>query len=157
MRRTVSTGSPRLPRARVATGGGDRSALVADPLEELVEERHRERGVSVRGAVDDAFRDQRRTARRHRLDADAEGSRNLPRAMRPGTQRCHRDEVLSLTRREAVEPHEKEVLVKLVSNSRRSAVDVIGGDRALWRHVPDVVAPLLEEVRISVRTLDHDV
>src|SRR5580700_9452176 len=151
MRRTVSTGPPRLPCPGAGTSEIVPSVLVADPLEKLVEERHRERGVPVCGAVDDALRNQCRTARRNRLDADTKGCGDVSGAMRSWTERRHRNEVFALARCQPIEPYEKEVLVKLVTNSRRSAFDVIGRDRTLWRDIPDVVTPFLEEVWIPMR------
>src|SRR3984957_16502156 len=61
------------------------------PLEELVEERHGERRVSVGGAVQDPLGDQRRTAWRDRLDTHTERCGDVPGAMRSGAKRCHGD------------------------------------------------------------------
>jgi hypothetical protein len=42
----------------------------------------------------------------------------------PGPERRHGDEVLAFLRRQPVETHQEEVLVKLVLNSQRGADDV---------------------------------
>src|ERR1035441_4284494 len=133
------------------------SDLRAPPFEELIEERDRRRGVTMRRAVDDSLGDQCGAAWRDRFHANAERSGDVPGAVRSRTQGCHGDEVLAFPRRETVEADEEEVLVKLVLNSWSCTLDVIRRDRALRRGVPYVVAPFLEKVRVAVGAFDHDV
>src|ERR1700722_9131837 len=97
------------------------------PFEEVVEERDGERRVPVCRAVDDALGDERCTAWRDRLDTHAQRCRDVAGAVWPRPERRLRCELLPFWRREPVQPHQEEVLVKLVLNSWRRTLDVISG------------------------------
>src|SRR5664280_239429 len=74
--------------------------------------------------------------------------------MRPGPEFSHRPEVLLLLWRETVEPNAKEVLVEAPNDHRFGLLDVGRSHDRPRRLVPDLVAPLLEEVRVAMRLPD---
>ena len=76
--------------------GIDRSAAACHhsfghrAAEELVEQRHGERSITMCGAEDHALGDETASARRDALDSDAELPCDVSRTVRAGTEGCHR-------------------------------------------------------------------
>src|SRR5215813_11259321 len=69
--------------------------------------------------------------------------------MRPGPEFCHRAQVPLLQRGETIKTYSKEAFVKRADRLDRSLLNVCDRDRTSLRNVPSVLAPLLQEIRIT--------
>ena len=70
--------------------------------------------------------------------------------MRPSAEFCHRAHVVLLARRQSIEANTEEPAVKDFESTARRLLGVGVANRRAGRHVPRVLAPLLEEVRIAL-------
>ena len=71
--------------------------------------------------------------------------------MGAGAEFCHRAQVTLLSRRQTVEAGAKEPGVEGGGYFARRALNIPGGNRRTLGNVPDVLAPLLQEVGIALR------
>ena len=97
-------------------------------LEILIEQRHGESGVAMRGAVHHPLADQLRPGRGHRAHRLAELPRDLAGAMEAAPELGHCPQILLLRRGQTVEPNSEEARIELGDGLACSGYHFDGGD-----------------------------
>lgn len=85
---------------------------------------------------------------------DAERRRDVSRAVRAGAKFRHGAHVILFAWSQSIQAHPEEPLVESSKRCDRRALDIVGHDGRFRRNVPRACAPLLEKVRVTVRSLD---
>ena len=119
------------------------------PPEKFIEQRHGECGIAVGGTVDHSLRDQPASTGSRRLHFEVELRRYVAGTMRTRAKLCHSPQVPLLRWRQPVEPHPEEVRIQVCHHTRTDSIHHLQLNRAAVCLVPDMVSPLLEEVRIA--------
>ena len=126
-----------------------------DALHELVEERHGECGVSVARAPDHAFGDDALPQRRKCTYRFTQDGRDVAGTVRACPQFGHCPKILLFSGSESVETDPKEALIKSRDGLDRGDTDIVQRDWAALCNIPRMLAPLLQEIRISVGLCQH--
>src|SRR6516225_9877862 len=80
---------------------------------------------------------------------------DVPGAVWTGPELRHCSQVALLERREPIEPYSKETRVKRRDRSDRCSFDIGERDRRSLGNVPSMLTPLLQEIGVALRLLDH--
>jgi hypothetical protein len=103
-------------------------------------------------APDHTLVDQLLTDRCHRRRLDAQGRSNVTGLLRTGAEFRHGVKILLLEHCQPVKSNPKEVGIQVGDDAWRRTLDVSAQDRALGRGIPNVEAPFLDEVWVTLRT-----
>src|ERR1035437_5596943 len=125
------------------------------PLHELNEQGNRESRFAMPLTPNHALVDQLLAYSGNRCSLDAKCGRNFSSLQRSRPKFRHATKIFLLKQCQTVESHSEEVGIQMGNDARRGLLNMSALNGACRCRVPDVEAPFLNEVRISLRHMQN--